>query len=166
MSIVEAEAPVARTEMLIRRPVAQVFEAFVNPEITCKVWFSKGSARLQQGQKLRWDWEMYGASANVSVLAIEQDKRILIEWSGYESPTQVEWVFTPRADGSTFVSITNFGFTGDPAKVVQNAIESTEGFTFLLAGVKALLEHGVLLNCVPDRHPDRIIPDWDSNRPR
>ena len=30
------QTPVARAEMLIRRPVAEVFEAFINPEITTK----------------------------------------------------------------------------------------------------------------------------------
>ncbi len=29
--------------MLIRKPVAEVFEAFVNPDITSKFWFTKGS---------------------------------------------------------------------------------------------------------------------------
>ena len=36
-NIVEAKA-----EMLIRKPVAEVFEAFINPDITSKFWFTKG----------------------------------------------------------------------------------------------------------------------------
>jgi hypothetical protein len=36
---------------------------------------------------------------------------------------------------------------------VQRAIESTEGFTLVLAGLKALLEHRVRLNLVADRFP-------------
>lgn len=31
---------IAKTEMLIRRPVAEVFEAFIEPEITTKFWFT------------------------------------------------------------------------------------------------------------------------------
>jgi hypothetical protein len=31
-----------------------------------------------------------------------------------------------------------------------------EGFTFVLAGLKALLEHKVRLNLVPDRHADGL----------
>jgi len=34
-----------KTQMLIRKPVAKVFEAFVNPDITTKVWFAKSSGR-------------------------------------------------------------------------------------------------------------------------
>ncbi len=37
------QAPVAKAELLIRKPVGEVFEAFVNPEITTKFWFTKSS---------------------------------------------------------------------------------------------------------------------------
>jgi hypothetical protein len=36
-------------------------------------------------------------------------------------------------------------------------MDSTEGFTLVLAGLKALLEHGVKLNLVSDRFPDAIV---------
>lgn len=51
--------PVADTGMLIRRPVAEVFEAFVNPEITSRFWFTQGSGRLETGKQVHWTWEMY-----------------------------------------------------------------------------------------------------------
>jgi uncharacterized protein YndB with AHSA1/START domain len=44
--------PVAKAEMLIHRPVAEVFEAFVNPVITSKFWFSQGSGRLEAASRL------------------------------------------------------------------------------------------------------------------
>ena len=53
------DVPIAKTEMLIRKPVSEVFEAFVDPAITSKFWFTKGSGRLQAGKQVRWDWEMY-----------------------------------------------------------------------------------------------------------
>ena len=43
--------PVAKAEMLIRRPVTEVFEAFVNPAITSRFWFTKGSGRLEPGRE-------------------------------------------------------------------------------------------------------------------
>ena len=141
--------------MLIRKPVAEVFEAFVNPAITSRFWFTKSSGRLESGKQIKWDWEMYGSSAQVSVKAIEENRRILIEWSGYGTPTMVEWLFTPRVDNTTFVSITNTGFGGNEDEIVKQAISSTEGFTLVLAGLKALLEHNIILNLVSDRFPDR-----------
>jgi uncharacterized protein YndB with AHSA1/START domain len=148
--------PFAKTEMLIRKPVAEVFEAFVNPAITSKFWFTKGSGRLETGKQIQWDWEMYGLSIQVAVKVIEENRRILIEWPGHGAPSTVEWVFTPRADNTTFVSITNTGFGGDGDEVVKQALDSTEGFALVLAGLKALLEHNVILNLVPDRFPDAI----------
>ena len=46
-----ANRPIAKAEMLIRRPVAEAFEAFVDPAITSNFWFSKGSGRLESGNK-------------------------------------------------------------------------------------------------------------------
>jgi uncharacterized protein YndB with AHSA1/START domain len=142
--------------MLIRKPVAEVFEAFVNPDITSKFWFTKGSGRLEIGEQATWDWQMYDFSVQVDVKAVEKNSRILIEWSAYDAPSTVEWIFTRRPDSTTFVSVTNKGFPGDENQAVQHALNSTEGFAFLLAGAKAFLEHNVQLNLVRDRFPDGI----------
>jgi uncharacterized protein YndB with AHSA1/START domain/cytidylate kinase len=148
-----APAPAAKASMLIRKPIAEVFEAFVNPEITTKFWFTRSSGRLEAGKQVQWDWEMYGVSALVSVKAIEPSRRIVVEWPGTDHPSTVEWLFTPRDDGSTFVVITNFGFGGRGDALLRQVRESTEGFALGLAGLKAFLEHGVRLNLVGDRFP-------------
>jgi len=149
------QVPIVKTGMLIRKPVAEVFEAFVNPDIVTRFWFTRSSGRLEAGKQVQWDWEMYGISIPVTVKAIEPGKRILVEWPGHGSPTTVEWLFTPH-EGSTFVSITNAGFTGDGDALVKQATDSTQGFTLVLAGLKALLEHNVRLNLVADRYPKGI----------
>ena len=146
------QPPVASTAMLIRKPLAEVFEAFINPDITTKFWFSQGSGRLEAGKQVTWRWEMYGFSINVDAKAVEVNSRILIEWPGQSGPTTVEWVFTSRPEG-TFVEVTNRGFHGDDDQKVREALDSTGGFTWVLAGAKAWLEHGVQLNLVRDRFP-------------
>lgn len=147
----------AKAEMLIRRPVAEVFEAFVDPAKTSNFWFTRGSGRVEAGRHLRWDWEMYDHSVEVEVKAVEPNRRILIEWgSAGEATTTVEWTFTARPDGTTFVSVTHRGFGGDRDEIVQAAIDSTEGFNLLLAGLKAHLEHRIRLNLIADRFPDGL----------
>jgi len=148
--------PIVRTGMLIRRPVAQVFEAFIDPRITTMFWFTKSTGRLEAGKTVQWEWEMYGISIPVTTKAIESNKRIVVEWPGQGGPATVEWAFEPQEDGTTFVRITNAGFKGDGDALVQQAIDSTQGFTLVLAGVKALLEHDVRLNLVADRYPKGI----------
>jgi uncharacterized protein YndB with AHSA1/START domain len=146
-------APIAKTGMLIRRPVAEVFEAFVDPDVTTKFWFTKASGRLQPGAKVTWEWEMYGASTQVTVKAIERNRRIEIEWDGYSGRTTVEWKFATLEDGATFVSVAESGWTGDGDELFKYVVSSTEGFTWTLAGAKALLEHDIRLNLVADRFP-------------
>jgi uncharacterized protein YndB with AHSA1/START domain len=147
------QIPIVRTGMLIRKPVADVFEAFMNPDITTKFWFNRSSGRLEAGRQLQWEWEMYGISIPVTAKVILPNKRIVIEWPGYGGTTTVEWIFAPQEDGTTFVSITNSGFTGDGDALVKQATDSTQGFTLVLAGLKALLEHDIRLNLVADRYP-------------
>ena len=158
------QAPVAMAQMLIRKPVAQVFEALIDPAITSRFWFSKGSGRLEAGKRVRWDWEMYGASAEVDVKEIEENRRILIEWGGPEEPTSVEWTFEPKGENRTFVTVRNWGFHGDAEKTVAAALDSTGGFTFLLAGLKVFLEHGIEPNLVEDHAPDALAEGWVSRR--
>jgi uncharacterized protein YndB with AHSA1/START domain len=147
------QKPVAKAEMLIRRPVAEVFEAFVNPAMTTKFWFTKSSGRLEPGKEVQWEWEMYQASSQVKVKAMEEQKRLLIEWSGSGSTNVVEWLFTALEDDTTFVSITNSGFSGTGDELVTQALGSTQAFTLVLCGLKALLEHNIILNLVADRFP-------------
>jgi len=157
-------APVARTHMLIRRPVAEVFEAFVDPAITSRFWFTRGSGRLVPGAAVTWHWDMYGFSAPVRVEAVEPNRTIRVRW-----PTPVEWLFTERENGTTFVVITASGFAGTDDEQVAAAIDSMGGFSFVLAGCKAFLEHGIALNLVQDHDPDADVsktgkPDTAGSR--
>ena len=144
--------PIARAQMLIRRPVADVFEAFIDPAITSRFWFTRGSGRLERGTDVTWHWDMYAAKAHVSVKAVDFNRRILIEW-----PTPVEWVFAPRSDDTTFVTITASGFTGTDDEKTARAVDSMGGFCLLLAGCKAYMEFGVVLNLVADHNPDAHV---------
>jgi uncharacterized protein YndB with AHSA1/START domain len=148
--------PIAETGMLIRKPAAAVFDAIVNPEITTKFWFTRSSGRLEVGTPVRWDWEMYGVSIEVTAKVIEPNRRIVFEWPGYSGPTLVEWTFSAQGDDATFVKVTESGFTGTGDQLAKYAADSTQGFSLALAGLKALLEYGVRLNLVGDRFPQGI----------
>ena len=151
------QVPVAQTGMLIRKPVGIVFNAFIDPAITTKFWFTRSSGRLETGVRIRWEWEMYAAFADVEVRKLDKDKLIVMEWGEPGANTTVEFVFTARADDTTFVSITNSGFTGDGDKVTNLAMDSAAGFSLVLAGLKAYLEYGIELNLIADRFPDLLV---------
>ena len=141
--------------MLVRRPLDEVFNAFVDPAITTRFWFTKSSGKLEPGAKVTWEWEMYGASADVHVEAIEQPSRILIRWG--EPSTTVEWRFTSHGAEATLVRISNTGFRGTEEEVVGMALDSMGGFSLVLAALKAWLEHGIALHLVADRDPDAHV---------
>jgi uncharacterized protein YndB with AHSA1/START domain len=145
--------PTVEVGMLIRRPPGEVFQAIVDPEITTRFWFTKSSGNLEPGANVRWEWEMYGASADVSVKEFEQDSRIRFEWG--EDATTVEFRFTPWENGATYVEVTETGLSGDGDALAARAAGSTGGFTIALCALKALLEHGVVLTAVGDRFPNR-----------
>jgi len=46
-------SPIVKAQMLIRRPVSEVFQAFVDPAVTTKFWFTKSSGPLPQKSPLR-----------------------------------------------------------------------------------------------------------------
>jgi len=152
--VINKTAAVAKTEMLIRRPVSEVFEAFANPEITTKFWFTKSSGRLEEGKKREWTWEMYNLTVPVFVKSIVPGKTILIEWGKDPNKTTVEWTFRQVNDHSTLVSIVHSGFTGSEEEINSQVVDSTGGFSLVLAGLKAYLEHGVQLNLIADRYSE------------
>jgi uncharacterized protein YndB with AHSA1/START domain len=147
--------PVVDTGMLIRRPVDDVFQAIADPAVTTKFWFTKSSGPLEPGAEVKWTWEMYDVSTTVKVKEFEKNSRIVLSDGDSDAATTVEWSFTARDDGTTFVGIKESGFTGETGDDIATwAIVSMGGYTQVLAAMKALLEHDIVLTLVKDRFPD------------
>jgi uncharacterized protein YndB with AHSA1/START domain len=151
--------PVVVAHMLVRAPVARVFQAFVDPAITTHFWFSKSIGALEAGKQVRFEWEMYGASAEVDVKEVVPNQRIVIDWGNRGQTTRVEWTFEARGD-ATYVTVKNSGFAGDADAQLAAALDSKGGFTLLLAGAKTFLEHGIEPRFVIDHHPDAVVEAW------
>lgn len=144
----------AETGMLIRKPVAEVFDAFIDPAITTKFWFTKSTGKLEKGKRVVWTWEMYNVSGEVNVIDIVPNKRIEVSWVNGGELLRVEWTFKILGEQSTFVNILMDGFTGDIKSVVESVSGNVGGFTWVLAGLKAYLEHNIQLNLIADRFPE------------
>ena len=147
----DAQNPRVECQMMIRKPIAEVFQAFVNPEITTKFWFTKSSGLLEKGQTISWSWEMYGVSADVKVIDLIADEKITIEWD--EPSTRVDFEFSALSEISTYVVIKNYGFRQSGDALIKAINDNTGGFTTVLDGLKAYLEHGIELNLVRDKFP-------------
>lgn len=153
-------APVASAGLLIRRPAAEVFEAFVEPAITSRFWFSEGSGRLAPDARVTWTWGMYGFTSPVVVTAFEPDRRLAVDWGEGDDMTHVEWTFEARGSEQTYVTVAQSGFSGEGDAPVAAALDGMNGFTLVLAGAKIWLEHGIDPRFVLDRHPDMRAAAW------
>jgi len=153
--MMEKKSKSAEAQMLIRRNVEEVFNAFIDPEITKQFWFTKGSAPMELNKTVTWSWEMYNIAVQVVTRELVANKRIQFEWVE-DNPTSVTIDFKELDSQSTFVSIVHGGFDKSGDDLLDAVKDSTGGFTIVLAGLKAFLEHNINLNLVADKFPKEL----------
>lgn len=142
---------IIETQMMIRQPVRQVFNAFIDPEMTTRFWFSSSTGKLQQDATLIWSWDKYQVSAKVSVTSIIPDQLIRIQWG--EPSTTVDFIFEALNDTQTYLKIQNYNIPLQGDELLAFVIDSTGGFTTVLDSLKAYLDYGIQLNLVHDKYP-------------
>lgn len=145
------KSPIVETQMMIKKPVSLVFNAFIDPAVTSKFWFTKSSGRLETEAIITWEWEMYNVSSDVQVKDIIPNKKISIEWD--DPATTVDFEFTALTEDTTYVVIKNYGFSQTGDELIEAVINNTGGFTTVLDGLKAYLEYGIELSLVKDKFP-------------
>ena len=139
-----------QTQMLIRKPIHEVFEAFINPEITTNFWFTKSTGKLEEGKTIIWEWEMYDAKSEVKVLQIIPNQLIKTEWGLFSN--NVDYEFKEMEKG-TLVIIKSYGYSEKGDELLSLINDNTGGFTTVLDGCKAYLEHGINLRLIEDKFP-------------
>ncbi|HRN33771.1 MAG TPA: SRPBCC family protein [Saprospiraceae bacterium] len=149
-----SKIPTVETQMLIRKPVSLVFQAILDPTITTNFWFTKSNGKLEVGKTVKWEWEMYGVSSNVLTKEIIPNKLISTEWG--DPATTVDYEFTELTDETTYVVIKNYGFKETGDDLIQAVQDNTGGFTTVLDGMKAYLEHNIKLNLIADKFPKEV----------
>ena len=160
--------PTVETQMLIRRPVQEVFHAFIEPSITTNFWFTKASGPLEIGKTITWEWEMYNVATQVLVKEIIENEKIRIEWS--DPVTTVEFLFRSPSTDTTYVIIKSYGFHQIGDELIEVIKDNTGGFTTVLDGLKAFLEHGLKLNLISDKFPQhhssakKELSEWQKTQ--
>ncbi|GAE65140.1 SRPBCC family protein [Chryseobacterium indologenes] len=139
-------------QMLIRKPVEDVFEAFINPEVTTNFWFTKSTGKLEEGKTITWEWEMYNVKNVVNVLRIIPNQLIKTQWG--EPSVNVDYEFKKMENGSLVV-IKSSGFRQTGEELLKQINDNTGGFTTVLDGCKAYLEHGINLRLIEDKFPSK-----------
>ena len=60
-------------------------------------------------------------------------------------------------DNSTYVTIIESGYNKKGDELIAAIKDSTGGFTTVLDGLKAFLEHRINLNLIADKYPKEVI---------
>jgi len=138
----------------IAKPVHEVFEAVADPAKLSR-YFATGAAtkgRLASGTTATWDFHDFPGAFPVRVLDVVPDKKIVLMWASNDDAAdgqsfvphdnRVTFDFEGLEDGRTLVTITEEGW-GETPKGIKQALGNTEGWTGMLVGMKAWLEHGI-----------------------
>jgi uncharacterized protein YndB with AHSA1/START domain len=142
------------TQLLIRKSAKVIFRAFVDPKFTTHFWFTKSSGKLEKGKTTIWEWEMYGVKDEVKVLEILPHKKITIVWGDPKS--KVDFLFKELKRNQTLVRIVCYDFEHKKKDLLPVMLDYMGGFTSVLDGLKAYLEHDVNLNLILDKYPDKL----------
>lgn len=155
--------PIVESQMLIRKPLNEVFEAMINPEITSKFWFTKSSGRVEPGKTLEWEWGQFGVSDMVDILEVNSNEYISLEWKLGDLKTKVEMFFESHSDTSTLFKVTESGFWDSPPAEdekledkIKLMLGQNGGWNLVLCNMKAWLELGINLNLIADHKPDLV----------
>ncbi|ESW86621.1 MULTISPECIES: SRPBCC domain-containing protein [unclassified Mesorhizobium] len=150
----------------IGKPVAEVFDAVVNPKKLSGYFTTIGgaSAPLKAGTGVVW-W----GKVPVEVDEVIKDRHIVLRWDATDAEgkpaykTRIEMNFEPLDDGGTLVTIAESGW---PEGVVglQKSYLNCEGWSQMLACMKAYVEYGINLRDGYYRGEMRGEPANETNR--
>lgn len=148
--------PMVETQMLIRKPATNVFQAFIDPAVTTNFWFTKSSGKLKEEKTVTWTQGQFDVSAEITVTEIKKNKLIRFQWPSGEEESAfrtVELSFEPKSDDTTYVRAVETGFDEDDPQLIEQIAGQTEGWSLVLSALKAWLEYDINLNLISDHHP-------------
>lgn len=136
-----------RVSARIAKPVAEVFDAVVNPKKLSGYFTTIGgaSAPLVAGTTVTWWGEV-----PVEVDEVVPHKKIVLRWDAgapagdVPYKTRIEMGFAPLEDDATLVTIAEEGWHGDDAALTKSYL-NCEGWTQMLCCMKAYVEYGINL---------------------
>jgi uncharacterized protein YndB with AHSA1/START domain len=134
-----------QVQLKIRKPVAEVFDAVVNPRKLSGYFLQEAGGPLVEGATVKWKFAEVAEAFDVVVRRVVKNERIVFEWpaaGGYS--TKVEMVFKPLDAADTMVQISEQGWPED-AKNLQASYGNAGGWMHMMACMKAYLEYGINL---------------------
>jgi uncharacterized protein YndB with AHSA1/START domain len=138
--------PEFEVQLKIRRPVAEVFEAVVNPSKLSGYFVQTSSGPLAEGSTVTWSFAEAPEPFDVVVSAVVPNQRIRFAWPAEEGgyKTQVEMNFDELDDRNTMVRIKESGWRDTPTGI-KSSYSNAGGWMHMMCCLKAYLEYDVNL---------------------
>ena len=134
----------AKAALQIQKPIAEVFEAIIDPQKMSNYFISKSTGRLETSKIVKWSFLEFEGDFPVEAKEIQPFSYISFDWSGGTDDMLVEIFLEPRKNNSTVVRIKERKMNVDD-NGIQQAIGQSEGWANFLACLKAYLEYGINL---------------------
>jgi len=130
----------------IARPVADVFEAVVDPDRLSQ-YFTTGGAqgRLEKGATVTWDFADFPGAFPVEVVDVVENSLIVLHWAsndGSGRQTEVTMRFTDCGEGVTLVEIGEAGWQ-ETQQGLDASYGNCMGWSQVICALKMWIEHGI-----------------------
>mgnify|MGYP001576091139 CR=1 FL=1 len=127
----------------INKPIAEVFDAVINPKKLTGYFCDKSDAPLVEGQTVHWTWVNHGHTPTVKVKQIIPNSKIVIEWNAATGGTTIaEMSFSTLEDGRTMVKVSESGWPSNE-EGFKASYKNCEGWQHMISCMKAYLQHGI-----------------------
>jgi len=133
-----------KVENRILKPVDEVFAAIIDPAKMAHYFVSGATGPMKAGTTVLWEFADVGAKISVDVIEIEENRKIVFEWSASGTRTRVAIALEPSDPGTTDLSLTEAGWPMD-SEGVKRALGQNAGWTFTVCCLKAYVQHGINL---------------------
>ena len=135
-----------QVQLKIRKPVAEVFDAVVNPDRLSGYFVQSSSGPLVEGTTVKWKFAEAPEPFPVVVREVVPDEKIVFTWPAYgaDYETRVEMTFKPLDGGDTMVQVVEAGWRDDEAGR-KASYGNSAGWMHMMACLKAYLEYGINL---------------------
>jgi uncharacterized protein YndB with AHSA1/START domain len=136
--------PKFQVQLKIQKPVAEVFDAVVDPKKLTGYFIKTSSGPLAEGTTVKWKFAEVPTPFDVIVRQVVKDDRITFEWPAKDYNTKVEMVFKALDTQNTMVQISESGWHGDP-EGVKLSYGNAGGWMHMMCCLKAYIEYGINL---------------------
>ncbi|RAJ08842.1 uncharacterized protein YndB with AHSA1/START domain [Chitinophaga skermanii] len=128
----------------IAKPIQEVFEAIVDPQKMSNYFIAKGSARMETGKTVTWQFPEFPDQFNITVLSVSAPSAIAFEWEGAKDHVLKVDMQLQDKGAATVVRITE-GTMPNDEEGIKWLRGNTEGWANFLACLKAYLEYNINL---------------------